>query len=182
MGADGAGSGVLGEAIGHHHVEGKHDLVPVLGEELTHLADVIGVDQRRPDLQTSGGKQREAHAPADQHPVDPGQEVAHHPQLVGDLGATEHHHVGTGRVAEQQGERLDLGGEQRPGRRGQQFGDAHGRGVGSVRRAEGVEHEPVGELGQGGGESRVVAGLPRLEAACSPARRRCPRGRRRRRR
>ena len=63
-----------------------------------------------------GGQEGEAHAAADQQPVDLGQQRLDDRQLVADLGAAEDDHVGPVGVGGQPGEDLELAGDQPPGR------------------------------------------------------------------
>ena len=84
------------------------------------------------------GEEREAHAAADEQPVDLGQQRLDDRQLVADLRAAEDDHVGPVRVAGQPGEHLELAGDQPAGRVRQPLGDVDDRGVLAVHGAERV--------------------------------------------
>jgi hypothetical protein len=112
-------------------------------------------------------EEREAHAAADQQPVDLRQQGLDHGQLVGHLGAAEDHHVRRGRRPGQPPQDLDLAHHQPAGVARQPRGHVVHAGVLAVHRAEGVVHVRVGERGELVGEGRplgvVLAGLPRVE-------------------
>ena len=97
-----------------------------------------------PDPLALRGEEREAHRPADQHAVAALEQAPDQRQLVAHLAAAEHRDEGAFGLGHQALEHLDLAREQEPGAGRQQAGDALGRGVGAVGRAEGVVHV-VGE-------------------------------------
>ncbi len=96
--------------------------------------------------------------------VDLGQEVVDDLDLVGDLGAAEDGRERPLGCLEQLREHLDLALHQQPGVGRQELGDADGRGVRAMGRAEGVVDVDVGVRGQGGRERRIVLLLLDVEA------------------
>ena len=70
-----------------------------------------------------------------------------------------------------------LGRKQRAGGRREQFGDADGRGVGTMSRAERIEHKHVREVRKAGCQLRRVLFLPCFEAGVLRAQQPCPKAR-----
>ena len=120
------------------------------------------------DLVALGLEEGEAHAAADEQPVDLGQQRLDHGQLVGDLGAAEHHHVRPLGLAGQPRQHLDLAQHQPAGVVRQQRRHVVDAGVLAVHRAERVVDVRVAERGELVGEGAplgvVLAGLARVEA------------------
>ena len=111
------------------------------------------------------GQEREGHGAADEQRVGDLEEAVDHADLVGHLGPAQHRDEGTAGRLEQALESVDLALEQPPGRvLGHEVGDALGRGVRAVGRAESVVDVHVGQVGQAVRERGVVLGLARLVA------------------
>ena len=110
-------------------------------------------------------EEAEAHRSAHQHLVSDLQEPLHDADLVGDLGAAEHHAEGAGGIVADGGQLPDLALEQQARVGGKQVRHSLGGGVGPMGGAEGVVHVQIGERRQPPGQLRVVARLARLEAA-----------------
>ena len=104
------------------------------------------------------------HLPADQHLVGAAAEVAQHAELVLDLRAARDQHERPLDLAEQPAEHLQLLLEQEPGVRREQVGDADGRRVRAVRRAERVVDVEVAAVGELAREPGSFARLARVEA------------------
>ena len=89
-------------------------------------------------------------------------------ELVGDLGAAEHHGVGTLGVIDGAAQGLDLLEDQEAGGRGKELGDVVDGGLLTVHNAEAVGDEDVGQGGELGGEGLtlgvVLGGLGGVEA------------------
>ena len=100
-----------------------------------------------------GGEEREHHAAADQQRVGRAQQVVDHAELVGDLRAAEHHHVGPFRVGGQPAQHVELARDQAAHRGREPLRDVVHRGLLAVDDAEAVGDERVGERGQLVGES-----------------------------
>ena len=155
-------------SVGADHVDRQHDLVAGLGEQPAAGVDLVGLQQRAADAVALGGEEREAHAAADQQPVDLGQQRLDDGQLVADLRAAEHDDVGPLGVGGQPGEHLELAGDQPAGVVRQPLGHVVDRGVLAVHGAERVVDVDVGEGGQPVGQLAalgvVLRRLGRLEA------------------
>ena len=166
---------------GADDVDRQHDPVAGLGEQPAAGVDLVGLEQRLPDAVALGGEEREAHAAADEQPVDLGQQRLDHGQLVADLRAAEHDHVGPLRVGGQPGEHVELAGDQPAGVVRQPLGDVEDRGVLAVHRAERVVDVDVGEGGQPVGQLAALGVVlatsrrPRSGRSPAAARRRRPR-------
>ena len=104
--------------------------------------------QRAADAVALGGEEREAHAAADQQPVDLGQQRLDDRELVAHLGPAQHDHVGPLGVGGQPGEDLELAGHQPPGVVRQPLRHVEHRRVLAVHGAERVVDVDVGEGGQ----------------------------------
>ncbi len=125
-----------------------------------------------------GGQERVRHPARDKQPVGrlgrgggvraSTDQVPDDGQLVGNLGAAEHDHIGPGRAGGQLPEHRDLGEDQLAGRVRQQQGRVVDAGVLAVHGAESVAHVPLGERGEAARELTarpvVLAGLGGLEA------------------
>ena len=85
--------GVGRERGRRHHVGRQDDPALGTGEQVAAGVDHVGLEQRLADLVALGLEEREAHAAADEQPVDPRQQRLDHGELVGDLRAAEHHDV-----------------------------------------------------------------------------------------
>ena len=133
-----------------------------------HVVEAVALDEALPHLAAVGRDQRERHRAADQQRVDPIDQRVDHRELVGDLRAAEDRDVRARGIVEQPPEHLDLPLEQPPGDRGatareHQLGQRRDARVRAVRRAEGVVHVGVGELGEAPREGGVVRLLARVE-------------------
>ncbi len=132
--------------------------------------DLVGLQQRLPDLVTLGRQERVGHPATDQQRVDLRQQRGDDAELVGDLGPAEHHHVGPLRIDGQPLEHRGLGGDQIAGVVRQPLGHVVHAGLLAVHHTE-----PVGDegrvradhghqiVGQRAALGRVLAGLPRVE-------------------
>src|SRR5450756_664169 len=99
------------ERIRHHDVGRQHDLdAGLLGlrEVALDRLDLVCLEQRRAHAVALRGEEREGHAAADEQAVRLGQQVGDHPELVGDLRATEDDDVRALRVVRGPTQRLDL--------------------------------------------------------------------------
>ena len=133
-----------------------------------HLVEPVGLDQAVAHRAAVRRDERERHGTADQQRVDTLDEGADRPELVRDLGPTEHGDVRARGLEEQARERLDLALEQPPGGGGpplllEHLGERGHGGVGPVHRAERVVDVVVGEIGEAHRERAIVRLLPRVE-------------------
>ena len=92
------------------------------------------------------------------------QQRVDHAELVGHLGPAEDHDERPRRIGAQRQQHLDLALQQPAGGRRQELRRADDRGVGPVRRAEGVVHVQVLAVDQLLHERRVVGLFARIEA------------------
>ena len=126
--------------------------------------DLVGLQQGRADLVALGGEEGEGHGPADEDPVGHADQVADRVELVLDLRAAEHDHVGPPDVRGQPAQRGDLGPDQVAGGVRQAHGDVVDAGLLPVQDAEPVRDVQVGQRGELVGEHAplrvVLAGLP----------------------
>src|SRR5919198_706424 len=152
------------EAIPEHEVERKAQLGVAGVEQPARRIEVLLRTQRVADRVPLHGQEREGHRAADEDRVRPLEERLQHADLVRHLRAADDGHERAGRILEDPGERLDLALQQQAGRTRQQAGDALGRRVRAMRRAERVVDIGVGERGQPLGQLGVVLRLARLEA------------------
>ena len=136
--AHGRGLRLGREVVGHHHVGGQHDLARL--QQPPAVVDLLALQQRVADPVALRGQEGEAHPAADQQRVDLRQQRVDHRQLVGDLGAAEHHGVGPLRVLGEPAQHLDLGQHQPAGVGRQRLGDLVHRGLLAVHHPE-----PVGD-------------------------------------
>ena len=103
------------ELGGDHDVGRQHDLARrLLGplEVAPAGVDLVLLEQALADLVALGLEEGEHHAAADQQPVGLAEQVVDDAELVGDLGAAEHHDVGPLRVLGEPAQHVDLGGDQ----------------------------------------------------------------------
>jgi hypothetical protein len=109
--------------------------------------DHVLLEQRLADLVALRLEEGEAHAAADEQLVDLGQQRLDHRQLVGDLGAAEHHHV---RLLGVLGDRASTSTSRSTSRRRSAAARPHvvHAGVLAVHRAERVVDVALGERGQ----------------------------------
>ena len=129
--------------------------------------DLVGFEQRVADVVALRQQEREAHPTANEHPVDPRQQVFDDGELVGDLGAAEDDDVRPLRVMGEPLQHLDLAQHQLAGRmREAERYVVHAR-VLAVHGTERVADVAVGErsqpLGEGAAFVVVLARLARLE-------------------
>jgi len=154
--------GIGRERRGDDHVDGEHELhAPRLGrrDESLDRLDLVGLEQRRADVLALCGKEREAHAAADEEPVDRAQQVLDDSELVADLGAAEHDGVGPVGVAEDLAEDLDLGEHEASGGVRKQPRDVGDARLLAVHDAEALAHEEVRERRQLSGEGAALGGI-----------------------
>ena len=128
-------------------------------------------------------EEREAHAAADEQPVDLGQQRLDDLELVADLGAAEHDDVGARRGPRSAGRSTSTSAATSgPAACGSRSATSYDAGVLAVHRAEGVVDVEVGERGEPVGERAalgvVLARLRRPRSGRSragrPARARAP--------
>ena len=176
---------VAGHRVGRHHgrgrvrvergrdhdVGGQHDLDTALGGPAEVLAaglHLVLLEQALADLVALRRQEGEHHPAADQQGVGLAEQVVDHRELVADLGAAEHDHVGPLRGLGESPQDLDLGAHQPAHRVRQELRDVVHAGLLAVHDPEAVADERVAEVGELGGELRtlgvVLAGLARVEA------------------
>jgi hypothetical protein len=141
-----------------------HPAVPRGAHEVADGVDLVGLDARGSDLVPVGDEERERHRAADGDRVDPLEQVLEHGQLVGDLRAAEHRHVGPDGIGQQAAEHLELALEELAGVPGQAGRDPGDRRVRTVGRPERVVDVDVRERRERVREAVVVGGLARVEA------------------
>ena len=147
-----------------HHVGRQMQAVAVLGEQRSAAVDLVGLAQRVADLVTHRGEEREAHAPADDDRVRDLQQCGQHAELVGHLRPAGDRDERMLRVLTQTQQYLDLCRQQPTRGRGQPRGRTDDRGVGTVRRTEGVVDVQIVAGDETVDERRVVRGLAGIEA------------------
>ena len=166
VGVDDVVVGVRAERGRGDDVDRQHDLAGL--QQGPALLEQLGLEQAVADVVALRLQEGEAHAAADEQVVDLGQQRLDDLDLVADLGAAEHDHVGPGRVDLEPRKHLDLGGHQRAGGMREPLRDVVHAGVLAVDRAEGVVDVEVGEGREAVRERAalgvVLGGLGRLEA------------------
>ena len=135
-----------------------------LASRLAAGVDLIRLEQGVTDRVALGGEEREAHRPADGEGVDDVEQRLDDAELVADLGAPEHGDERPLRVRAQLQQHLDLALQQAPSGGRQERRRADDRGVGAVRRPEGVVDVAIRALDQLAHEGRIVGLLPGVEA------------------
>ena len=160
------GAGV--EAVARHEVDRQpQPAVRRVGllERPPRELHALLLDQRVAGRDALRAEEGEAHRAADQERVGRVEEAVDQRDLVGDLGAAQHHHERALGRLDDRAQRDHLVLEQEAGHRGPQvLGHPHGGRVRAVGRAEGVVHVGVAERGQLAREARVVLGLASLPA------------------
>ena len=118
---------------------GQVDRSPPRVEQRAAGLDLVGLEQRAPIVVALGGEEREAHAAADDQRVGDLEQGLDHAELVAHLGAAEDGHERARCGSVRSGSSTSTSrGEQPTGRRRQELRRTDDRGVGPVRRAEGV--------------------------------------------
>ena len=152
---------------GHHVPRQQHVDVGLLGllEEGTGQRQLVLFHQRAAQLAALRLEEGVGHRAADQHLIDPIEQVVEHADLVGDLGAADDRHERPLDVAQQLAEELHLALHQEAHPLGgDELGDAGRGGVRAVRGAEGVVDVDVGVAGELPRERLVVGLFGRGEA------------------
>ena len=126
---------------------------PTGGQQSSAVVDLIGLQQRRTDLVALRSEKGEAHPAAHQQSVDLRQQGIDHRQLVTDLAAAQHHHVGPVRALGEAPQHLDLGADEITAISRQQAGHLVHRRVLAVHRAERVVHVRAATVATAGGEA-----------------------------
>jgi hypothetical protein len=97
-----------------HDVDRQHDLPAARASRSAQVSTISASSSGRPRLVPLRLEEREAHTAADEQPVHLGQQRLDHGELVGDLGAAEHHHVGPVRVLGEPPQHVQLPHHQPP--------------------------------------------------------------------
>ena len=142
VGASAVNSGATTMSVGqqqlHPGLLGPAEVLPA------HL-DLVLLQQALAHLVALGLEEGEHHAAADEQPVGLAQQVVDDAELVGDLGATEHHGVRAVEVLGQPPEHVDLGGHEPAHRVREQLRDVVHAGLLAVHDTEPVGDEDVGQ-------------------------------------
>ena len=129
------------ELLRRDHVGGQQKLARRLFRLLQGLrsySQALVVDLRRSDVRTLSLQEREAHGPADEQGVGQVEEPVDDLDLVGDLGAAQHHHERALGRGEQTVERDQFLLHLKARHAGQRPGQTGRGGMSPVRGAEGV--------------------------------------------
>ncbi len=159
--------GAAGDLLGHDHVGRQHEghaLRLGQGQDAGRVLHPVTFEQALADGPALGHQEGVGHAAADDEGVDAIHEVLEDPELVRDLGTADDGRERLGRRLEQRRERDDLALHEQAGV-GRQVGrHADRRGVGTMRRAEGIVDVDVGIGRQRLRELGVVGLLLGVEA------------------
>ena len=164
---DGGGGGLSREFRGDDRVHGEADGNAGSGgasEDVAGQAQQIVLDEGGAHVNALRLQEGVGHPPAHEEAVEPGQQVVDGGNLGADLGAPDDGGEGAGRGGDERAEVAHLLLQQEAGDGGEVGGNARGRGVGAVGRAEGVVDVQAREPGEGGGEGVVVGLLLGVEA------------------
>ncbi len=151
----------------HHRVRRQHHIAARLLRLLKNLlrrAGHVVFAERLADLHADGVQEGVGHAAADHQHVDPSDQVAEQVELGGDFRAADDGRQRALGLLQRGAEMFQFFLHEAPRSGGQQTRDALGRGVGAVRRREGVVHVDVAQRREGLGEARVVGFFLRVEA------------------
>ena len=155
--ASSASAGATTTSVGQQDLDaGVLRLVEVAADRV----ELVGLEQALADLVALRRQEGEHHPAADQQLVGLAEQVVDDAELVGDLGAAEHHDVRPGRVLGEPAQHLDLGQHQAAGRVRQALRDVVHAGLLAVHDAEPVADERVAERGQLVGEARRARRRP----------------------
>ncbi len=155
----------------NHDVGRDHDLHAEffgLRQVALHVVDLVLLQQARPHSMAEGREEGEEHATTDQQDVDLGEQRADHVQLVRDLRAAEHHHIGLPRRHGEPLEDPELLLDEKARRARQLLGQFVDAGLLAMDHPESVGDERVTESRQLAGEIPAVAVILRGLVSMEP--------------
>ena len=134
-----------------------------LREDLARGIRHVMLGQRFADIDALRDEEGVRHPAADHQIVDLGDEIAQQLQFGGDFRAADHSRHRPLRRAQSSFQRFELRRHQATRAGGQDLGDTDRRGMGAVRRREGIIHINFAKRRHGSGQFAIVLFLARVE-------------------